>query len=428
MADTSQPTGAYASHGAHPPWLADARSGSTRWLAILRLLLLPIVFAGDRLASHPKVGTTNFNLIFVVACVYAALALLDSRRHDRGLPLWLFASLDLVLVCALTYESGGAFSKLLWAFLFLPLGAAILLDPRRTAAVSAITAIAYLTVALTHPATHSQQLDLVLVQGLYLAWVAIAAVVLSSLLARRWAGIVSLAAERGSLVTQALAAEDRARQRLADDLHDAAIQNLLAARQDLVEARRGEPAAIDRAEAAIRLTLGQLRSTVGELHPYVLEQLGLQAALETLAEQQARRGDYRVRTRIEPEAVGVCDQLIVSLARELLANATHHAGARHATLELSSHAHTIELAVIDDGCGFEGRQLQSSLREGHIGLASCRERIQALGGRLEIRSTVGSGTTVHCVIPRQAQPSADERLHYGRSVEDRRLSAPAGGS
>ena len=290
-AGTSEPSAVNTdgSENGRRPFPADTVSGSTQ-VAVLRLLLLPIVFAGDRLVAHPTVGTSSFDLIFLVACVYAVLALIESRQRRIRLPLWLFGSLDLALVCALTYESGGAFSQLHWAFLFLPLGAAILLDPRRTAAISGVTAIAYLVVALIHPATHSQQLDLVVVQGFYIAWVSLAAVLLSSLLARRRTRMLALAAERGSLVAQALAAEDRARQRLADDLHDAAIQNLLAARQDLAEARKGEQAAIDRAEIAVRRTLDQLRTIVRELHPYVLEQLGLQTALETVAEQHARRG------------------------------------------------------------------------------------------------------------------------------------------
>lgn len=422
---TSDPARADANENGERPFPTDTRYGATRWLALLRLLLLPIVFAGNRLVAHPKVGTTGFNLIFFIACGYAVLALVESRRRSTRLPLWLFAGLDLLLVCALTYESGGAFSQLHWAFLFLPLGAAILLDPRRTAAISAVTAVAYLVVALTHPATHSQQLDLVLVQGLYIAWVGFAAVVLSSLLARRRAGIVALAAERGSLVAQALAAEDRARQRLADDLHDAAIQNLLAARQDLAEARRGEQAAIDRAENAVRLTLDQLRTTVRELHPYVLDQLGLQTTLETVAEQHARRGGYQVEMQIDTDAVGVCDQLIVALSRELLANASQHADATHVTLELTGHARTIELTLTDNGCGFEDRQLASSLRQGHIGLASCRERVQAMRGSFEISSCVGGGTTVHCLIPRQAKRATGDRSVDNRSFEDTQHAAVA---
>jgi two-component system NarL family sensor kinase len=383
----------------------SATSESMAGLAVLRLMLLPIAFAGDRLVAHPLVGTSNFDRVFVVACLYALLALLDTRRHGRPVPPSFFVGADLLLVCALTYESGGAFSELHWAFLFMPLGGAILLDPRRTAGLSAVTTCAYLLVALVHPSLKSKALDLVLVQGLYIAWVGIAAVVLSSLLARRRARIIALAAERGSLVAQALDAEDRARQRLANDLHDAAIQNLLAARQDLTEAREGDAEAIDRAESAVRLTLEQLRATVQELHPYVLEQLGLETALEAVAEQHARRGDYRLQMQVDDDAVGVCDQLVFSLASELLANVTRHANATRVRLELLRHPHAISLTVSDDGCGLHEQALVDSLREGHIGLASCRERVHALGGRLDIQRPAAGGTTVRCVIP-GARPAA----------------------
>jgi two-component system, NarL family, sensor kinase len=399
-ARTSHGVGAIARspNGDSPLWAnvgADARPR----LALLRVLLLPIVFAGDQLVAHPTVGTAAFNWIFAIACIYALVALILSQRRLTQLPLWLFASIDLILVCALTYESGGAFSQLHRTFLLLPLGAAILLDPRRTAAISLITETAYLVVALIHPTTHSRELDLVLVQGLYIAWVGVAAIFLSALLAQRQGRIAALAAERGSFVAQALAAEDRARQRLANELHDTAIQNLLAARQDLAEARGGEPEGIERAERALRLTLDQLRSTVRDLHPHVLEQLGLESALQTVAAQQGRRGGYRVELQIESNAVGVNDQLVFSLARELLGNVTRHANARHVTVQLGRQARNTILTVTDDGCGLEQRQLATSLREGHIGLASCRERIRALHGRMEISSPPRGGTTVRCVIP-----------------------------
>ncbi|MHB1538445.1 MAG: sensor histidine kinase [Solirubrobacteraceae bacterium] len=385
---------------------ADARLpfGPLCWAAVLRLLLLAIVFAGDRLVAHPTVGTASFELIFALASTYGVLAFVESLRLRRHPPLWLFGGLDLVLVCALSYESGGAFSQLRWAFAFLPLGAALLRDPRRTAEMSLISVLAYLLVALIHPATHTQQLPLVLVQALYLVWVGAAAVVLSSLLARRQAHVAELAVQRGRLVAQALAAEDEARRALADGLHDQAVQSLLVARQDISEARAGETGAIDRAEAAVRAALQELRSTIRELHPYALEQLGLRAALEAIAEQLAARRGCDVQTQIDDGAAGVCDQLLVSLARELMSNAGRHANASRIALALSGDAEAIELRVADDGCGFAEPQLAGALRLGHIGLAACRERLRAVGGRMEIDSATGSGTTVRATIPRAAAP------------------------
>jgi two-component system NarL family sensor kinase len=372
----------------------------------LRVLLLPILLAGYLRVAHPEVGTGAFDVIFLFACVYAALALIESRRRRLHAPLWLYGLLDLAFVCALTYVSGRAFSQLHWAFVFLPLGAAILLDPLRAARVAAVAAIAYLAVAFVHPTTRARDVDLIVIQGLYIAWAGVAAAVFAGLLARRQARIVRLASERGDLVAQALAAEDRTRRRIADELHDSAIQNLLAARQDLAEARGGSEAAIARAEAAVRQTLEQLRATIRELHPYVLEQLGLEAALETIADQQTKQAGYRVRTRVDPGAVGVHDALVFSLARELLANVTRHAGATRATLELTGSSRGITLTVADDGDGIDERQLARALGRGHIGLASCRERVRAVQGRLEISTAAGRGTSVRCFMPVPA-PTAD---------------------
>lgn len=129
------------------------RRVAARALAVLRLFLLPIVFAGDRLVAHPTVGTSQFDAVFAVACVYSVAVAWESWR-PRGprLPAGLVLTCDLLFVAALTYESGGAFSELHAAFLALPLGAALLLSPRRTAMLSVATGLVYIVVAVAHPA------------------------------------------------------------------------------------------------------------------------------------------------------------------------------------------------------------------------------------------------------------------------------------
>jgi two-component system, NarL family, sensor kinase len=379
---------------------ADHRVAA-RALALLRLLLLPIVFAGDRLVAHPTVGTRHFDLMFGVACVYSVAVLADAWR-PRGprIPVGLLLACDLLLVGALTYASGGAFSQLRAAFLALPLAAALLVPPRRTAEVSLATGVVYLLVAVVHPATEgTKRLDVTLAQGLYVVWFGSAAVVLSSLLSRRRQRILDLAQARGRLVAQAVDAEERARKRLSDDLHDHAIQNVLTARQDLADARAGDPSALERAEQALRLALEQLRTAVRELHPYLLDHLDLQSALETIAEQHATRGGYEVELDIDPAADEVHDQLVVSLARELLANVANHAQARRATVRLIPDEGVVILEVADDGRGFTRGQQLAALRAGHIGLASSRERVEAIGGSFEIHSAPGAGTRVRCTLP-----------------------------
>jgi signal transduction histidine kinase len=85
-----------------------------------------------------------------------------------------------------------------------------------------------------------------------------------------------------------------------------------------------------------RAALGteQLRSSVRELHPYLLDHLDLPSAVQSIAEQHAGRGGYRVSVDIEQTAVGIHDRLIVALIRELLTNATKHADAASVDVRL----------------------------------------------------------------------------------------------
>jgi len=392
---------------------------AARALAVLRVLLLPIVFAGDRLVAHPTVGTEHFDVVFGVACVYSVLMLAQSwRAAGSRLPAALILAFDLVLVGALSWESGGAFSQLRAAFLALPLGAALLVSPRRTAAVSLATGVVYLVVAVVHPATSgTKRLDVALVYGLYVAWVATAAIVLSALLSSRRQRILDLAAARGRLVVQAVDAEERARERLSEDLHDHAIQNVLTARQDVADARAGDAGALARADRALRLALEGLRSAVRELHPYLLDHLGLHGALEAIAEEHAARGGYQVAIDVDPAAAGVHDQLVVSLARELLTNAAKHAQAGLVSVKLERRDRAVILEISDDGQGFTKDQQMEALRAGHVGLASSRERVAANGGGFEIVSRPGAGTLVRCTIPAEPRRSSPDRESAGRTIQ-----------
>jgi two-component system, NarL family, sensor kinase len=376
---------------------AGDRALATRAVALLRVALLPIVFAGDRLVAQP---TRQFDVVFGVACGYAllVLALTWAGRGDR-VPAGLLMGCDLLLVGALTYESGGAFSQLRGAFMALPLAAAVLLSARQTAVVASLSGLVYVLVAVVQPASRgTTPLDHALAQGLYVLWTGGAAILLSSLLERRKQRIVALAVARGRLVAQAVDAEERARKRLADDLHDHAIQNLLAARQDVGEAREGDEAALDRAENALALALAQLRSAVRELHPYLLDHLALPAALETIVHELAERSGCDITVDLDRAAIGE-DRLIASLARELVGNAVKHAAASRISVRLARERRCLVLEVRDDGRGFTPAEQLAALRDGHIGLASTRERVEALGGALAIDSRPNAGTFVRCELP-----------------------------
>lgn len=222
----------------------------------------------------------------------------------------------------------------------------------------------------------------------------------------------ALAAGRGRLVAQAVAAEERERRLLAERLHDHAMQSLLVAQQDLDDAAEGDPDALGRARDALSGAVGQLRGEVFELHPAVLEQNGLAAAIEAVAEKEGRRGGFAAKVSVDPEAAGLNDRLLFALARELLVNAARHAEASLVTVSITRVADDLVVEVCDDGSGIPAGRVERAVSEGHIGLASSRERVDALGGSFALDSAPGEGTTVRVSIPARAElpePKLNER-------------------
>jgi signal transduction histidine kinase len=241
--------------------------------------------------------------------------------------------------------------------------------------------------------------------------------------------IVELAAARGRLVAQTLAAEDRARRSISEVLHDHALQDLLASRQDLVEVIEepdGDPERAVRAREGIERAVQLLREAVFNLHPVVLEHAGLASAIRAVADHQGRRGGFDCEIDVDQEATGVHDELILSLARELLTNVAKHAEAKNVKVEVRRDDAWIVLKVEDDGRGIETGRREAALREGHVGLASSTERVEALAGRFEVDGSPGRGTHARAVLParRAAAHRADRpkrllRLSGGRRVPGR---------
>jgi two-component system NarL family sensor kinase len=370
-------------------------SDSVRVWALIRLAALPAIFLGERLVAHPSPRSAPFGALIVAATVYALLAWLASNApRARRPPAPLLAVLDLAFLCALTYTSGGPYSQLRYAFFLLPVGAALLLRPLLTAAASLVVVVAYLAIALLYPTEARAAGDFELTQALYLVWMGVAAVLLSRLLARRADEVERLSADRGRLVAQALDAEDRERRRLAGSLHDEAVQNLLAARHEL--AGGGDLAFVRR---GLDRTVEQLRDAIFDLHPAALDHAGLAAALEAVAARAGRRAGFAWTVEVTPEATGEADQLVFALARELVLNVVKHAEARNVIVRVHRSGGELLLEVADDGRGLDAARLRAAPLDGHIGLASATERVEALDGILEIAAEPGQGTLVRARIP-----------------------------
>ena len=221
--------------------------------------------------------------------------------------------------------------------------------------------------------------------------------------------IAKLAADRQQIVAEALNAEDRTRQRISQLLHDEVLQSLLTARQDLAQAEAdgaSQEESLRYARAGIQQAIAELRSAVFDLHPAALGHGGLGSAIKTLAEHQARRAGFQVIMDLSPRADGLRDQLILSLVRELLTNAARHSEAQEVRISLDRIGNAIAFEVADDGRGMEASRPDAALKEGHIGLASASQRVEALGGRFQVHTRVGAGTRIRASIPIDAMAKA----------------------
>jgi two-component system NarL family sensor kinase len=193
-------------------------------------------------------------------------------------------------------------------------------------------------------------------------------------------------------------AEDRARLRIAELIHDDALQSLLAANQELIEAAPGREQ-VTRAHEVVSGTIAQLREAMVALHPVTLQKGGLEQALSAVARQAERQSsDLSVSVDVDPAALGRNDELVLAISRELLSNVARHAHARSARVGVRSGDGSIEVIVVDDGAGMEPERRRDALAEGHIGLASVAQRVEANGGELRIEATPGSGTEVRATL------------------------------
>jgi signal transduction histidine kinase len=230
---------------------------------------------------------------------------------------------------------------------------------------------------------------------------AIASAVDDEELRRRSAEITRLATARQRIVAEALAAEDRARERISQQLHDDLLQSLFVIRQDLAEVV-DDPARTDlilRARDGVQEAIRSLRAAVFDIHPVVLERGGLRAAVGAVAQHHADIGEFQVDVEVKPEAEGEHARLLLSLVRELLTNVARHAGAAHASVRLWREDDEVRLEVSDDGSGIDLAAGLHGLDRGHIGLASAAQRVEALSGRFELMHRAGGGTIAAVALP-----------------------------
>ena len=219
-------------------------------------------------------------------------------------------------------------------------------------------------------------------------------------------------AQLRALATEITLAEERARRKLASELHDGPAQNLAGMAMQLAEmkrktADREQLALIDEVEQVLADTTLQTRTLMLELAPPGLHDTGLIEALRWLADRVAKQ--QRLTVTIEDDGLPkpLEDQVTVLLfqtVRELLQNVVKHARSKRATVRCGTADDTFVLDVLDPGVGFEVHSIDRlPTRQGGFGLFNIRERLKLMGGTIDIHSIVCEGTTVLIRVPLKPQ-------------------------
>ncbi|WP_311314974.1 sensor histidine kinase [Streptomyces naphthomycinicus] len=377
-----------------------------RWQAVLRVAIV-IAFTAD-LAVFPPSERLQLSVALAAAYTLWTLGTLWAAwRSHRSFPSWVYPLVDLALLTALMAVSGN-FSDPNWSspisadiFLFIPVLASFQMRPVLTAASGVLAAASY---AIGTGIGHRQQpyWHFVSLHTLFILVVCAGCVLLSDVQQHRVRSIRELAEHRLWLLDRIMAAEEREQRKIAEVLHDGALQNVLAARNFIDEAVCS-PELTDslyRADEALTAASRQLRSSVRTLHPEVLVSGGLVPALEHLAQQASERGKFHAEVHSGIASAGSADRPLYWLAREILENVVKHAQAKNVTVSLQEcDPGGVRLSISDDGIGISGDAMARSLSSGHIGIASHRARIEGMGGVFTVRNNASGGTTVDAVVP-----------------------------
>jgi signal transduction histidine kinase len=236
-------------------------------------------------------------------------------------------------------------------------------------------------------------------------------VVLFVLLTARMTGVAGQAArqqERERALAKVLEAAQQERIRLAADLHDGPVQDLTALSYGLervdrrIRAEGPDSLALlgEQKDHLVQVTR-TLRNLLSELRPPAIDEHGLAGALRLHGDAFAKQAktsvdiDAQVDHRPAPEV----ETIVYRITQEALTNVAKHAQADRVWIRLTADQDAVDLTIRDDGVGFDTGQAARLLNDGHFGLAGMRERVELGGGRLDLDSNPGTGTTIHVALP-----------------------------
>jgi signal transduction histidine kinase len=195
---------------------------------------------------------------------------------------------------------------------------------------------------------------------------------------------------------QAMGAAEAERRRIERDLHDGAQQRLVSLAMNLGRARArfaddpdGARAIVDQAHDEAKQALTELRNLVRGVHPPVLSDRGLDAAISGLAALSPV--PVTVHASLPDRPAPSCEAIAYFVVAEALTNVAKHARATRAEVDVSRHGDVLRVVIRDDGIGGADPQGQ--------GLAGLADRLAGVDGRLSVRSPVGGPTVIEAELP-----------------------------
>jgi PAS domain S-box-containing protein len=208
-----------------------------------------------------------------------------------------------------------------------------------------------------------------------------------------------------ALLNDIITAQEEERRRIARELHDETAQSLTSLLVGLraVEESQGIAQARETAGAlrtSVAAALESVKRIARGLRPSILDDLGLEEALERLGVEMARVHGFSVDLQVTgarlprlPEATEVA---LYRIAQEALTNAGKHAAAKSVSVIVHRNHVTVRLVIEDDGKGFD---VTAALSGGQLGLVGMRERAHLVGGSVSVESSRGRGTTIGVKVP-----------------------------
>lgn len=392
--------------------LRKQRLRSLQGGSVLRVGVVIIMVAAMLIATHPTRLPAQVALLGVYAFVTigALLVTYSGASHllDDDKPLLTLALADVAAVFGFKLLSPGGYIPLL-VMALLPRMVAVELSLRRAGVVLAGIFAVFAASVLQDPVIALRigpwETALILLMYGFVCGTAFLVVIFRL---RNIDELAKLTTSREELLAQTMTASQAERRQISEFIHDGPLQDVLAARRDIANFVKLSPDAhLEDALASLQEASRLLREATFELHPALLEQVGLAATVEKLVSVAAARSGIAITTDIDYPDPKPIDPILFGVIRELVSNVARHSQASAATVKLAVDGDVARIDVADNGIGIAADAAARRLAQGHIGLASHRARVQAAGGTLTIvDEPVGAHLRVEVPIRCERQPSA----------------------